>query len=185
MLQNRKILYEGKEHNSPSGAAKSISGAAVDGWDFWKLAYNDEKIITIRDIVTGTHILNHEMLNENSLRIIKIIENSLKEKDTQITTKKFGKWHIGIGRYVVSQERWIWFLVFTFWKKNIENLYINYPYKKLNERNNLIQNKNSYIWKHETISAYLETPEHAKAILPEVKAAYEYFRSKYSLSEDG
>lgn len=184
LLQNRKILYKGKEYNSPSGAAKSISGTTVDGWNFWKLVCNCEKIITIRDLVTRTHILNHEMLNENSLRIIKIIENSLKEKNPQISTKKFGKWHIGIGRYVIDQERWIWFLVFTFWKKNIENLYINCPYKKFNEPNNLIQNSSSYIWKDATSWAQLETPEHAKSILPEIKVAYEYFRSKYSLSED-
>lgn len=185
LLPKRKILYEGKEYNSPSGAAKSITGAAVwDGWHFWKLVNNDEKIITVRDLGIGTHIPDLEILNENSLKIIKIIENTLKEKDPQITTKKFGKWHIGIGRYVVSQERWIWFLVFTFGKKNIENLYINCPYKKFNEPNNLIQSGSSYIWKDATSWAHLETPEHAKAIIPEVKAAYEYFRSKYSLSED-
>ncbi len=184
LQQNRKILYEGKEHNSPESAAKSICDTTANSWDFWKLAYNYEKIITIRDLVTGTHILNNEMLNENSLRITKIIENSLKEKDPQITTKKFGKWHIGIGRYVICQERWIWLLLFTFWKKNINNLYINFPYKKFNEPNNLIQNGSSYIWRAATSWAQLETPEHAKAILPEIKAAYEYFRSKYSLSED-
>ncbi len=184
LLQNRKILYEGKEHNSPSGAAKSITGAAVDGWHFWKLTVSNEKIFTIRDLVTISHTPNLDRLDENKLKIIEIIENSLKENDPQITSKKFGLYHIGIGRYVISQERWVWFIVFYPWNGNKCKIFIRYPYRKLIKPNQLISNKRSYIWQDETLFANLETPEHAKAILSEVRAAYEYFRSKYSLSED-
>jgi Restriction Enzyme Adenine Methylase Associated len=41
------IRFEGAVYPTPSGAAKVVTGAPVDGWAFWKLP-NGERLDTLR-----------------------------------------------------------------------------------------------------------------------------------------
>jgi len=40
-IEKNHIIYNGKEYNSPSGAARAVTENSVNGWVFWQ--YYDEK----------------------------------------------------------------------------------------------------------------------------------------------
>ncbi len=188
LLEDGKVIYNGKEYSSVSAAAISIVDSKTrNGWTFWKLVESDQKINTIISEVkpskatSGESILDR--LNQKQLKLIEILKKKANEIDPQTKTWAV-KHYFAIGlKFKSGAYPWpIMFAAFHY-RKDALRAELRYPFEKLVKPSHLLQlppNPKAYTgWKGEITVAHINTIEDLDAIFPALKEAYALLKSRY------
>jgi len=185
LLEDGKVIYNGKEYPSPSGASAPVvaPSSSRNGWTFWKLKENDKLIKTIQSKIISEvpKVLFMKKLNQNQREMIEKLKTLASSIGPDVGCREV-QHYMGLGYTPKNYKDKLNIASFNHRKKGLK-VDIRIPYEKLQNKNALLyspENPAGFAWWNGEITiARIYTIEDLENILPALKEAYELLKSRY------